>query len=139
MKDGHEFFSHTADVGLRAAGGTLTELFVHMAQGLVELIAEDSRLESRTTRTISLTAADTESLLVAWLSELLFWFSTDRFLPVAYPALQIAGTKVTATVRGDRFDPARHVQGREVKAITRHAANVTQRQSEWLAEVIVDI
>ena len=41
---GYEFFDHTADIGIRAQGSTLSELFVRMAQGLTELLAEDSRL-----------------------------------------------------------------------------------------------
>ena len=78
---GYDFFDHTADIGIRAKGGTLAELFMHLAEGLTALIAEASDIEPREARPIQLTAADAESLLLAWLQELVFWFSTDRFLP----------------------------------------------------------
>ena len=39
---GYEFFEHTADVGLHVSGVTLEDLFVHAAQGLFELLVEDS-------------------------------------------------------------------------------------------------
>ena len=136
---GYEFFDHTADVGIRAKGATLEELFIHMAQGLIELIAEDSVLHARQPRAVALTADDVEGLLLAWLQELLFWFSTERFLPVQYTLAAVTQTALMGTVRGDVFDPARHVQGREVKAITRHQLRVRQVDDEWEAEVIVDI
>ena len=136
---GYDFFDHTADIGIRAQGKTLQELFVAMAQGLMELLAENSQLEARAARPIALTADDTEGLLLAWLQELLFWFSTDRFLPVEYALAQVTPTALRGEVRGDTFDPTRHVQGREVKAITRHLLEVRQQHGVWQAQVIVDI
>ena len=136
---GYEFFDHTADVGIRAKGTTLEELFVRMARGLTELIAEDSGLQPRQSKLITLTSDGAEELLLAWLQELLFWFSTERFLPVQYTLSAVTQTALMGTVRGDVFDPARHVQGREVKAITRHQLRVRQVDNEWEAEVIVDI
>ena len=136
---GYEFFDHTADVGIRAEGTTLAELCTQLARGLVELIAEDSRLTSRESKTIELTAEDAESLVLAWLKELLFWFSTERFLPVEYALAEVTPTMLRGVIHGERFDPARHVQGREVKAITQHQFSVQQRNGRWVGQVIVDI
>ena len=135
----YEFFDHTADIGLRASGATLAELFTRMAQGLTELIAEDSPLQPASSRSIRLTADSAEALLLAWLQELLFWFSTERFLPVQYELDEVSPTTLSGRVRGDTFDPSRHVQGREVKAITRHLLKVQQRNGTWYGQVIVDI
>ena len=135
----YEFFDHTADIGIRAQGKTLRELFVRLARGLTELLAEDSQLTPRQARPIQLRAANADSLLLAWLQELLFWFSTDRFLAVEYALDEVTETALRGTVRGDTFDPARHAQGREVKAITRHLLEVEQRDGMWYGQVIVDI
>ena len=135
----YEFFDHTADIGLRASGATLAELLTRMAQGLTELIAEDSPLQPASSRSIRLTADSAEALLLAWLQELLFWFSTERFLPVQYELDEVSPTMLRGRVRGDTFDPSRHVQGREVKAITRHLLKVQQRNGTWYGQVIVDI
>ena len=134
----YEFFDHTADVGLRASGATLAELLTRMAQGLTELIAEDSPLHPASSRSIRLTADSAEALLLAWLQELLFWFSTERFLPVQYELDEVSPTTLRGRVRGDTFDPSRHVQGREVKAIPRHLRKVQQRNGTWYGQVIVD-
>jgi len=136
---GYEFFDHTADIGIRAVGASLNEVFVGMARGLTELIAEDSRLQPKERRAIHLASADASSLLLAWLQELLVWFSTERFLPVAYELEDVTPTTLRGHVRGDTFDPSRHVQGREVKAITRHLLDVFQRNGTWEGQVIVDI
>ena len=136
---GYEFFDHTADIGIRAEGATLEELFIRMAQGLTELIAEDSELKPAYTRPIQLTAADAESLLLVWLQELLFWFATDRFLPAEYALDTVSPISLRGEVRGERFDLSRHVQGREVKAITRHLLEVREHNGVWRGQVIVDI
>ena len=135
----YEFFDHTADIGIRARGATLAELFVQLARGLTELIAEDSRLQAQDARDIRLTAADAEALLLDWLQELLFWFSAGGFLPADYLLEEVTPTSLRGTVRGERFDPARHVQGREVKAITRHLLSVGREDGGWAGQVIVDI
>ena len=136
---GYEFFDHTADIGIRARGETLPALFVHFARGLTELIAEDSDLKPREVRAIRLSAPDADSLLVAWLQELVFWFSTDRFLPAQYALDEVSPTSLRGEVRGEPFDPSRHTPGREVKAITRHQLEVRQRDGVWHGQVIVDI
>ncbi len=135
----YEFFDHTADVGMRATAPTLGALCVALARGLTELVAEDSRLEARETRPIDLAAEDAPTLVLTWLQELLFWFSTDQFLPVAYELEDVTPTRLRGRVRGQRFDPARHVQGREVKAVTRHLLDVRQEHGQWSGQVIVDI
>jgi SHS2 domain-containing protein len=139
VNKGYEFFDHTADIGIRAGGGTLAELFVRLARGLTELLVEDSRLAPRHSRALELSAPDAQSLLLAWLQEVLFWFSTERFVPVEYALAEVTPTALRGQVRGDTFDPARHAQGREVKAITRHLLQVTRANGAWRGQVIVDI
>ena len=139
QRQGYEFFDHTADVGIRAKGSTLSELLVHMARGLIALIAEESAIEPRETRSVHLTAPDAESLLLVWLQELLFWFSAGGFLPIAYTLTEVTPTALRGEVRGERFDLTRHQQGREVKAVTRHLLAVRQVDGRWEGQVVVDI
>ena len=137
--EGYEFFDHTADIGIRATGRTQEELFVRMAQGLIELLVEDSVLAPTTRRAVHVSADRIDTLLLAWLQELLFWFSTERFLPAQYTFTTMTATSLEGEVQGDIFDRSRHAQGREVKAITRHLLEVRQRHGAWQGQVIVDI
>lgn len=139
MNRPYAFFDHTADIGIRASGAKLEDVFVGLARGLIELLVEDSQVGSTQTRTVTVAAPDVESLLLAWLQELLFLFSTERFIPVAYAMESFTATALTCRVTGDAFDPAQHIQGREVKAITRHLLEVKQQAGSWCGQVIVDI
>lgn len=136
---GYEFFEHTADTGLRAYGATLEELFVHAAQGLIALLVEDSSISPKEARPIMLSADSEEELLRAWLKELLFWFTTDHFLPGTYEVDEIAGGSLRARLTGERFDPSRHMHGVEVKGVTYHEFRLTKTPGGWEASVIFDI
>ena len=138
-EQGYEFFEHTADVGMRASGGSLAELFAHAARGLVALVAEDSALRPVEARAVRLRAASVEALLHAWLTELLVWFDTDRFLPAEYALGSVSATALEGEVRGERFDPARHTSGTEVKGVTHHQFRVEPRDGKWTATIIFDV
>lgn len=135
----YEFFDHTADIGIRAEASTLSQLLVALAQGLTALLVEESPLQVRQTRSVELSADDAPMLLLKWLQEVLFWFSADRFVPVRYAFEHVTPTSLRGQVEGDTFDPQRHQQGREVKAITRHLLRVEERNGRWQGQVIVDI
>ena len=135
---GYEFFEHTADIGLRARGPTREALFIHAAQGLTELLVEQSVIAAQETRDVTLRAESLEALFVAWLKELLFWFMTDRFVASQY-ALTVEDTQATGRVQGGRFDPSRHSCGTEVKGVTYHQLRVQQTPHGWEAAVILDV
>jgi len=135
----YEFFEHTADTGVRVYGKTLKDLFIHAAQGMTELLVENSLIAVTETRLVTLSAASAEELLRCWLKELLFWFATDRFLPGEYHLETVTQTELRGRVLGERFDPARHAQGTEIKGVTYHRFRVEQTPSGWEAELIFDV
>ncbi len=108
---GYEFFEHTADMGIRASGKTLAELLIRMAQGLTELLAEDSRLEPRLTRSIHLEADAADALLLAWLNELLFRAEVEQFFSRHITAIELEDETLQATVVGYRGTPRPLVKG----------------------------
>lgn len=136
---GYEFFEHTADTGLRIHGRTLQELFAHAANGLTTLLVDDSPIAVSDSRLISLSGPSVEALLRAWLKELLFWFAAERFLPGDCHFDTVTSTELKGRVLGERFDPARHQQGTEVKGVTLHQFRVTEKPEGWEAEVIFDV
>ena len=135
----YEFFEHTADTGVRVYGKTLKDLFIHAAQGMTELLVENSLIAVTETRLVTLSAASAEELLRCWLKELLFWFATDRFLPGEYHLETVTQTELRGRVLGERFDPARHAQGTEIKGVTYHQFRVEQTPDGWEASMIFDV
>ena len=135
----YETFEHTADIGLRMTAADVEGLFAAAGRGLFSLIVEN--LDAvRTTHAIevALEASDLDGLLVDWLSELLYHFETARLVGRTFEVRIDAG-RLTATVRGEPLDEARHETHLHVKALTYHGLRVEQTDDGWRAEVIVDI
>jgi SHS2 domain-containing protein len=135
-----EIVEHTADMGLRAAAGSLGELFAEAARGLYLLILEDpGTVEVRQSTTIALAAGSLDDLFFDWLSELLYLFDA-RHLVLSRFDVRVEGMQLQAEVGGEILDPDRHRVAREVKAVTYHHLEVKQTPAGgWEATVIVDI
>ena len=136
---GYAFFEHTADVGMRAWGATLEELFRHAAKGLVELLVEDSVIALRETRSVVLSASTVEGLLHHWLTELIGRFDMDQFLPGGYEFDAMSETALRGRLSGECFQLGRHTHGVEVKGVTRHQFRVEHATGRWEARVIFDV
>jgi SHS2 domain-containing protein len=146
----HETFEHTADLGLRIRAADLDTLFAEAGMALFSAVVDDlSTVEPREKIELRLEGPDREYLLFDWLNELLYRYETTHMLFSKFdvkvvqppsPATAVAGVAaLTATAWGEKLDPARHLPGHEVKAITYHELKVIQTPDGWLAEVIVDI
>jgi SHS2 domain-containing protein len=132
-------FPTTADVGIWARGATASELFAALGLGLYSLMTDLRKVRPLEERTVSASGEDASALLVAYLTELLALEQTEGFLgreiharPVGTPP-----TAILASVRGERFDPARHPRRKEVKAVTLHRLTLDLERGR--ARVIVDI
>jgi SHS2 domain-containing protein len=135
----HELFEHTADLGLRATAPDLNALFAEMAACLVSAMVEDpASVKSTDEVQIEIAGTNRDYLLFDWLKELLLRFETDHMLFASFE-VSVIDAGLTATARGEAYDPTRHVLSHEVKAITYHELKVEQTADGWLAEVIVDI
>jgi SHS2 domain-containing protein len=135
----HEFFEHTADLGLRVTALDLNQLFAEAATGLVGMIVENlNAVQLTRTVEIRIVGTDREYLLFDWLNEVLSKFECDHLVLADFD-VNVSGAGLIATCRGEPLDRERHQLGHEVKAITYHALTVEPTAEGWLAEVIVDI
>jgi len=80
-----------------------------------------------------------EGLMVAWLNELIFRFDTYGFIARRIEIHAVDSRLVTATLRGEEFDPDRHSGKVLIKAATYHKLKVDRKGDHWEAEVIFDI
>ncbi|MHC4955944.1 MAG: archease [Planctomycetota bacterium] len=135
----YETFDHTADVGLRIRARQFDELLIEAGRALTSVLVEDpSACPSDRSEAVELSADSPEDLLFDWMSELVYLFSTRRFVPREYEVVA-DGTSVKARLHGWQFDPDRHAGGHEVKAITYHGLQAKRVADGWIAEVILDI
>lgn len=134
-----EYFEHTADVGIAAFGPDLKGVFVAAARGLFNLMADLDHLREDECVEVTVEAEDIESLLVAWLNELLFVFDVEHLLLRTFEIDEISDNRVEARCRGERFDPERHRLKLGVKAATYHQVRVERTNDGYRAQVVVDV
>ena len=135
----HEIFEHTADLGLRIRAADLNGLFCEAAEALFgAIVANPEAVEAVEEVSFAVSAERFDDLLRDWLAELLFTFDS-RHLVLNRFDVRVNETSLTATARGEVFDPERHEPRMEIKAVTYHGLKLEKTPDGWLAEVIVDI
>jgi len=146
-----EQFSHTADVGVIARGKNVEHLFALCCRGLVEVIT--GRKPERVLRTaekcglvpkrisVNVKGQDIESLLVTFLTEVLYLLETEDLL-VYSSSVSIAGDglELTANFECVEYDMGKLGYITEVKAVTYHMISVEEcAGGGWGARVIFDL
>lgn len=135
-----EFLEHTADLKFIAYGETLASCFENSALAMFSAIVDlDSVVIEELG--IDLEAEELEILLHDWLSELLFLFTTEEFLPKKFNVSMNKNKnyKLHAVVSGEKFDNKKHRIKAEVKAVTYHEMIVEKKGDIWTAQVVCDI
>ncbi|OGS59874.1 MAG: hypothetical protein A3K59_08000 [Euryarchaeota archaeon RBG_19FT_COMBO_69_17] len=127
---------HTADVGIRAYGQTAGELFANAAEGMFSLVADLDGVRPVGEVEVRVTADDAPSLLVKWLSDLLYLHETEHLLFRSFD-VRIEGTSLQGKARGEAIDKERHELKLVIKAVTYHRLSVDLERG--VAEIIFDI
>jgi SHS2 domain-containing protein len=143
MKAAFEIIEHPADVGFRAYGATLEELFVNSALAMLSLGCAPEGVEERERREIVAGGADVESLLYAWLAEILAIGDAEQLVFRRAEVLSVVTDesicKVRGVVFGEKFDRERHRAGTYIKAVTYHQLCVEPVAGGWRAQVFLDV
>ena len=135
----YQFIEHTADLGFKAYGATLEELFTNAAVAFSEAMVALEDVSEGTERSIEVEADAPDDLMVSWLSELLYLFDTERLLFKRFQVKRIGNNRLEANAWGEVFDPVRHEIKAGIKAVTYHQLYVKEKDGSWEAQVILDI
>lgn len=132
-----EEVEHTADIALRIRGRDLGELLVNAALGLGMLLADSADMPTDVvqTRQVEVEAFDPESLLVGWLSELVYWAEKDRFVCHKVEVQEISSTHIKAACTGSCVPELRH----HIKAVTYHNLQIVQTDQGLETTVVFDV
>ncbi len=136
---GFELFAVTADHGIHAWAPDPSELFRQAALGLWSLIVAPRNVRRERRVPVTVEADDRESLLVAWLNELLFVHEVDAFAACDATIAAWTETRVQAEIWGEALDPGRHEVVGHVKAATYHGLRIAVTDGRWDAWVVVDV
>jgi len=138
MEEPFTLLEHTADVGLRATGATLDDLFVNAARGMFAIVCEPDAVEPRERVGVKAEESDPAYLLHDWLSELLCATDARHMLFGRFEA-EVRDGRLEGAAWGETFDPARHEMKAEIKAVTCHGLEVRREGNRWTARVLFDL
>ncbi|MHB9112478.1 MAG: archease [Thermoleophilia bacterium] len=134
-----EIMDHTADIGIRAFGSTEAEVFQNAATGMFSLIADLENVGETRDFTIEVEAEDRETLLVAWLNELLYLYDSNDMLLKRFELSELGDTSLKGRAFGEPMDAERHKLKADIKAATYHMLKLKEEPGGWQAEVIFDV
>ncbi len=153
-----EVLEHTADAGIIARGSNPEELFSNAALGMFSLMVDTDGVRETEERFISVGAHDLETLLVHWLSELLYHVDAEEMIFSRFEILELWQAQQSAETPetppehderplyrlrgralGERIDPERHSLRTGVKAVTRHMLDIRAENSGYRATVLFDL
>lgn len=138
----YELIPHPSDMGVRGIGSTVEEAFCEAARAMFSLMADLERIEPKEAVPFEVEAESLEDLFVRFLAELLFLRDTKGLL---FGRFSLRITKERERYRamgeafGERFDPAKHGRGIDVKAATYNWVQVEERDGTWIAQGVVDV
>ncbi|MBI5873674.1 MAG: archease [Candidatus Omnitrophica bacterium] len=138
----YEFFGHTADIAVKAYGGSLKELFTSSALAMFSILVSKKQNRPETILKeviIKKTEEALEDLVKAWLDELLFYFSSQCLILHRIKSLDICEGALEAKVLFETFDKDYFQTGQEIKAVTYHELKVERIRNKWQAHIIFDV
>ena len=135
----YELIDHTADIGIRATGTSIKDLFETAAIAMYEQIVDTKTLKGRHTKKLRVSGIDSTDLLVNFLRELLcVWAINERLVKQVY-IKDLDDTQLTVNITCDVFNSKTHEILKDIKAVTYHGICVEQVNDTWQATIIFDV
>ncbi|MGB9927089.1 MAG: archease [Methanosarcina sp.] len=139
----YEYLEHTADAKFLAYGKTLEEVFENAALAMFNVMIDTEKVSKEMASEIILDSPDLESLLIDWLSELLYLFEVEEVIFKDFEVEEIKqdkdGYSLKAWASGEKFYPESHPFETEIKAVTYNQLKVEETSEGWEAQVVVDL
>ncbi len=139
MKKKYELIDHPADLGLRVFGKTRKELFSNAARAMFDQIIDPGKVKPSLHRSLTVEAPNEEELLVCFLSELLYLFTSGELIPGKFRIRSLDDRHLQAEIWGDRFSISSYQLKTEIKAVTYHNLTIDHDKNGWRSEIIFDV
>jgi SHS2 domain-containing protein len=130
-----EEVEHTADIAIRVWGRDLAELFANAACGMACQLANPSEVGQTMEQQIELEAYDAETLLVAWLGELLYLGERDGCVFTDFDMLEITPARLRAVAWGGLLQEHR----RHIKAVTFSDLEIVRTDEGYETTIVFDV
>jgi protein archease len=131
---GFEEISHTADWSARVWAGDLPTLFIEAARAMASLSGTRRGTGPRLRRTFEAEGPDAESLLVAFLSELLYYQEQEN-LAFDIFELRLASQRLKAQMEGAQIASSE----KAIKAVTYHNLKIERTKEGFETTIVFDV
>lgn len=131
---GFEEISHTADWSVHVWAEDLAALFAESARAMNSLAGVETDPSPRVKRTFESEGMDAESLLVAFLSELVYYQEQEN-LAFDLFELQVETRKLKAAMEGGEIVTV----DKAIKAVTYHNLKVEQTERGFETTLVFDV
>jgi len=125
-------------VGIHAYGDDLEEAFEETAKGMFSIITDITKVRKKKKRKLEIESENLESLLVNFLSELIYLHEVHNELYRNFDVKIEENNliRLTASAEGEKTDLERHDMDTAVKAVSYHEISI---DSEGDVRIIFDI
>ncbi|MBI3854463.1 MAG: archease [Planctomycetes bacterium] len=130
----YELIDHTGDIGVVARASTLEALFAECARAMFAILADAPAPAPSASDSFPVAGADPAEELRDFLGELLYRFSTEHRMYVAFAAKPGA-----VDAAWEPYDTTRHPLRTELKAVTYHQLEALREGEGWRGRVIFDV
>ncbi|MBN1693870.1 archease [candidate division WOR-3 bacterium] len=134
----YEILEHTADIGIRLKGNSLTEIFWKAIHATADLLSGGIEIQPVIEREFSVEEENMETALVSILEEIIYFFEKELFLP-SVCSVYIENDRYQIKLKGNIVSAEDIKNGTEIKAVTYHQLEIKEVGNEYQATVIFDV
>jgi SHS2 domain-containing protein len=137
----YEYIEHTADIGIKAYGTRVEQVFENAAKGMFSIMYEviDKGYDTVLDVEVEERSDNKEQMLLDWLNELLFLSETKHMVFVDFKVERIDGLRLVAKAFGSAFDPKKHRYKTEIKSTTYHMLELGKEKDKYYGRVLFDL
>ncbi len=135
----YEQIPHTADLAARIYGQDMTELYRNAAYAMFDMMADLDGVTGVETVKVKAKAPDNESLIIAWLNEVLYLAYERELVFCDFDVKVLAETRVEAEVKGQGLKVKEGVMHTEIKAATYHDLEIKKREHGYEVTIVFDV
>ncbi|PIU82818.1 MAG: hypothetical protein COS68_07385 [Elusimicrobia bacterium CG06_land_8_20_14_3_00_38_11] len=142
MRNKHKAINDASCLEATVFGKNLKDLFENAAFEIYSLIAKPDNEKKKKPIKITVTANNTESLLMAFLGELLHYYSVRKILLCSVKVRKLTENKVHAKLTGEELVRRHHIIN-DIKSVkygaTNGAVKIAQTRTGYKTRLIFDV
>lgn len=133
--DKYKVIDHPSDIGIEVYGKTLSELFENAAFGMMDMMFDLTQVDTKRSFAVKISAENIESLLISWLSELIYISDAKKIALCKFEINKLTDTQLEAKVIGGKINKVKE----SIKAATYSQLEIKEDKGFFKARIVFDV